>query len=459
MASTDSSATLKSLLQLGSLLLNAKKNLSKAGDVFRRCISENPEDFRAYYNLGTVLDAPGETQDYEGAARSFKSAIMCDGRVIESYGCLSGVLLKLRRPREAAKVCRDGLLVIPTDSPCLYNLNVALRQLSRMNEAIDFSFKVLQKSYSLDFGGAGPPRLVMEDEREGRLGGQILVDVLEDEADIPGVSSGGRGGVIFICVKWGKKYDADYVNAIYYALRRHWTRNNEGVRLICLTDDPSGVASEVECKSFPPAAINGRWRAWWLKACIFSSALMEELGVKRHGSWVFYLDLDTVVCGNLDILESKRDIVDWKRLQHSIICTFGTAMFSNEEREGGINSSVLLWYEPPSAASSADQSLSRLFDLLERHYSEIVRVVYKFDHFLEMFLARLSIRVFRLEYALPSSFVDYYKVISHENVGDNSTLATVKREVSAEIVCFPLEPKPKAVLGKCQWIRDYFKKE
>ena len=51
------------------------------------------------------------------------------------------------------------------------------------------------------------------------------------------------------------------------------------------------------------------------------------------------------------------------------------------------------------------------------------------------------------------------KVISHENVGDNSTLATVKREVSAEIVCFPLEPKPKAVLGKCQWIRDYFKLE
>jgi hypothetical protein len=437
--SASKSSDLKSLLQLGSLLLNVKKDLVKSGDVFRRCIAENPDDFRAYYNLGTVLD---ETQDYEGAASSFKRAIERDGRVPESYGCLGGVLLKLRRPREAVKVCRDGLLVVPTDSPCLYNLNVALRQLSRMNEAIDLCFRILQISCSIDVGAPGQ-QLEAEDDH------QITATTI--------TRSSKAEGVVFICVKWGSKYDADYVNAMYRALKRHWTRTDGEMRLICMTDDTSGITSEVECKPFPPAAASGGWRAWWLKACIFSPAVMEELGVKRHGSWVFYLDLDTVICGDLDFLTSKAGIIDWSRLRKDTMCTFGTAMFSNEERDEGINSSVLLWYEPPSSSSSsADPSLSRLFSLLEQHYKEIVKVVYKFDHFLEMFLSRLDIRVVHLENTLSSSFADYHRVVSHDCVNDNSNLATVNGELGIEIVCFPLEPKPKAVQEKHRWIREYF---
>ncbi len=251
---------LRSALKLGAVVLNARKDAVKAGNIFRKCIAKCPDDFRAYFNLGTVLDAPGETQDYEGAARSFRSAILCDGRVIESYGCLSGVLLKLGRPEEAARVCMDGLLIIPTDPPCLYNFNVALRQVSCIDSAINFSIGILKNSYSVDV------------DCENATVSESGSIVPESSRRTP--SEPRNHGIVFICVKWGSKYGPEYVNAMYYALKRHWTRGMEALRLVCITDDDSDIIPAVECKPFPSAAIHGKWRTWWLKASIFSSALM-----------------------------------------------------------------------------------------------------------------------------------------------------------------------------------------
>jgi tetratricopeptide (TPR) repeat protein len=190
------STTLKDKLALGALLLNVKRDLTRAAATFQKCIDEHPADFRAYFNLGTILDAPGEHQDYTHAAELFHKAITCDGTVIESYGCLSGVLLKLKRASEAATVCRDGLLVKPTDSPCLYNLNVALRQLSRISEAVDLSFHALQSSYSIDLKA-----LV----NAGDTSGSNIAST-SSEVDRSSSSSSSSSGLIFLCVKWGTRY-------------------------------------------------------------------------------------------------------------------------------------------------------------------------------------------------------------------------------------------------------------
>ena len=244
------------LVEPGSFFLNVKKDLVRSGDVFRHH-PENPDDFRACYNLGTVLMRLRITR----GRLILQTRYRASGRVPESYGCLGGVLLKLRRPRAVKSVETDCCVL--TDSPCLYNLNVALRQLSRMNEAIALSFRILQISYSVDVGAPGQ-QLEAEDDH------QITATTI--------TRSSKAEGVVFICVKWGSKYDADYVNAMYRALKRHWTRTDEEMRLICMTDDTSGITSEVECKPFPPAAASGGWRAWWLKACIFSG----DGGIRRQ---------------------------------------------------------------------------------------------------------------------------------------------------------------------------------
>lgn len=52
-----------------------------------------------------------------------------------------------------------------------------------------------------------------------------------------------------ICMKWGKKYGPEYVNRLYAMVRRHLSGD---FRFVCLTDDASGIRSEVECKPIPP---------------------------------------------------------------------------------------------------------------------------------------------------------------------------------------------------------------
>jgi hypothetical protein len=44
-----------------------------------------------------------------------------------------------------------------------------------------------------------------------------------------------------ICMKWGTKYGPEYVNRLYAMVRRHLTGD---FRMVCLTDDPTGIRTE-----------------------------------------------------------------------------------------------------------------------------------------------------------------------------------------------------------------------
>jgi len=91
---------------------------------------------------------------------------------------------------------------------------------------------------------------------------------------------------VVVCIKVGKKYGPEYVNRLYYAVERYTTAE---YRFLCLTDDPAGL----ECDWAP---IETDLPGWWAKLVLF----------KPH-SWlarrrVVYLDLDTVIVGNIDLL-------------------------------------------------------------------------------------------------------------------------------------------------------------
>ncbi|MEJ8847405.1 glycosyltransferase [Variovorax rhizosphaerae] len=101
-----------------------------------------------------------------------------------------------------------------------------------------------------------------------------------------------------VCMKWGTKYEATYVNKLYAMARRHLTGD---FRFICLTDDSVGIRSEVECFPIPrfdirPEAAGVRDRAW-RKLTTLSRDLPDVYGLQGQA---LFLDLDIVVVGSLD---------------------------------------------------------------------------------------------------------------------------------------------------------------
>jgi len=99
--------------------------------------------------------------------------------------------------------------------------------------------------------------------------------------------------VTVLCMKWGSKYGADYVDRLYGMVARNLTRP---FRLVCLTDDAKGIRPEVTCAPIPklPPVSQPKERGWF-KLASFSPELGELLG-----ETVLYLDLDVVVMGPLD---------------------------------------------------------------------------------------------------------------------------------------------------------------
>ncbi len=116
------------------------------------------------------------------------------------------------------------------------------------------------------------------------------------------------------CVKHGTKYGADYVNRLYAMVRRHLPGS---WRFVCLTDDPGGLRPEIGIIDISDRPLQG----WWAKLALFDPQ------TPFADRTVFYLDLDTVVVGDLGFIEGMK--VGFHVLEHSF--------------NPGFNSSVMLF--------------------------------------------------------------------------------------------------------------------
>jgi len=104
--------------------------------------------------------------------------------------------------------------------------------------------------------------------------------------------SGGKRHVL--CMKWGTKYGPEYVNRLYGMVRRHLTGD---FQMVCLTDDATGIRSEVLCRPIPALDLNlkpGQRDGAWKKLTTFEADLHGLRGT------ALFLDLDVVIMGSLD---------------------------------------------------------------------------------------------------------------------------------------------------------------
>jgi hypothetical protein len=89
-----------------------------------------------------------------------------------------------------------------------------------------------------------------------------------------------------LCVKWGDKYSAEYVNKLYSMVKRNLPRDFD---FYCYTEDPSEIREEV--KVIP---IESDLERWWLK--------IDLLGkFNDHGTNILF-DLDIVIINPLSKL-------------------------------------------------------------------------------------------------------------------------------------------------------------
>lgn len=95
-----------------------------------------------------------------------------------------------------------------------------------------------------------------------------------------------------ICAKWGTRYAPVYVNHLWSMIRRNTARDT---RLVCYTDDPSGIDPTVETFPMPEVCLPRPIANWtWRKLAFWRPDLAGISGD------VLFVDLDSVITGSID---------------------------------------------------------------------------------------------------------------------------------------------------------------
>jgi len=94
-----------------------------------------------------------------------------------------------------------------------------------------------------------------------------------------------------ICLKWGEKYGSEYVNRLCNGIKRNCTLPFE---LHCFTDNKAGISEAIITHDLPYSATVA---SWWNKIWLFSNEVPFAKDER-----IFYLDVDTLITGNIDYL-------------------------------------------------------------------------------------------------------------------------------------------------------------
>jgi hypothetical protein len=111
-----------------------------------------------------------------------------------------------------------------------------------------------------------------------------------------------------VCLKWGTKYSADYVNKLHNMCSRHSQQN---YHFHCFTDNASGIQDGIIVHPLPNI---DKLQGWWFKPWFFS----DELPIRGT---LLFLDLDVVICNNIDRFfnyEPEKDFVIIRDFNRSI---------------------------------------------------------------------------------------------------------------------------------------------
>ena len=129
-----------------------------------------------------------------------------------------------------------------------------------------------------------------------------------------------------ICLKWGTKYGVEYVNRLFYAVKRNTTRP---FKFHCFTDDSANIDSEVIVHDLP---FKNELDGWWNKVYLFSNDVPISPGEK-----IFFIDLDTLITRKID------DLLDHDPVAITVLKDFYTGLAKTVVGDDNIGSGLMSW--------------------------------------------------------------------------------------------------------------------
>ena len=403
------SPLLRALLHVkwASLLQKAGK-YDRAEEHYANSLSLMPSA-RAHFGRGTCLAAL--RRRLEAMAELEKAKELCP-KMVGAIINLAGVQLALSLFAEAEQNCREALRLEPDSREAVMNLANALRNLGRRTEAVQLVWQHIA--------------VATGDEVE-----KTEIDCSKWEAP-----TNKDAEVVVVCLKWGKRYNADYVNRLCASARRRMPKHISA-SFVCFTEDPDGIDDYVETRTLPEG-----FPLWWGKAYLFS----EDAGL--DGQRVLFLDLDQVIVGPLDALVAYQ----------GPLALLHTDTIACELASGGYNSSVISWY--------GSKFLRPLFEKLT---PAVLRYVHRFDHWLEMMVLHADL----WQKVAPGQILDYTttfragRCLGCDESSDDMAGAFAAGEAEAAspmsvelpscaLVTFPRSPKPHEVLEEHKWIQEHW---
>lgn len=137
----------------------------------------------------------------------------------------------------------------------------------------------------------------------------------------------------YVCLKWGSKYSAEYVNKLASMIRKNDPRD---IPIYCYTDNPVGVDPSI---IILPIESKLDLEAWWYKLPLLAHVELEkydrkilfDLDVVIHGD---LRKLDSIQCDGLTVCKSY-----WKD---------PSILNDASERNTLYNSSVMIWTDAKS---------------------------------------------------------------------------------------------------------------
>ena len=98
--------------------------------------------------------------------------------------------------------------------------------------------------------------------------------------------------VNILCLKWGKRYPAYYVNNLYHGVKKYLHRP---FRFVCVTGDASELVSGIESVALPKnPGLSGGWPSVFIKLLVTADGFANLQGP------TLFLDIDIAITGDLD---------------------------------------------------------------------------------------------------------------------------------------------------------------
>ena len=241
------------------------------------------------------------------------------------------------------------------------------------------------------------------------------INIIPEDALIKNENEKNDESLIFITMKWGKKYDADYLNKLYNGIKKNISKS---FSFYCITEIPEGLNKDIKIIN-----LETKFKGWMKKCILFDEKILNQLESIKENSLICFIDLDMIIYNNLDFLtEYKGNFALMKT--DDIQC---------EGSHNGYNSSIILYRKNFGR---------KIYDIMDKYENELTNQIIRFDHYLEFIVKNADF----------TQDVFIGKILDYNTYCKDKKLEELPKD--GAIIAFPRSPKPH----QCSedWIKKYW---